>query len=56
MSAVKQLVRHIAVQRHGLRHLEEELHRLQTVCTHEYRETLSHRECRKCMKVESIHY
>ncbi|EGQ25991.1 hypothetical protein ABZ756_13950 [Mammaliicoccus sciuri] len=56
MTSAKQLVRHIVVQRQGLRELEEKLYKLQAECIHEYIETSTHRECEKCQKVESIHY
>ncbi|WP_153733602.1 hypothetical protein [Sporosarcina obsidiansis] len=56
MTVANQLVRQLAVQRQGLRQLEERLHQLQSECDHQFKETPTQRECEKCKKVESVHY
>lgn len=51
-----QLIHHITVKRQDLRQLEEKLTLLQAQCVHDFHEIVTHRECKKCLKIESVHY
>lgn len=53
---VEHLIHHITVKRKNLRELEEKLTLLQAQCMHDYVEIVTHRECKKCLKTESVHY
>lgn len=52
----EQLIQQITVKRENLRQLEEKLTLLQSGCAHHFVEIATHRKCKKCLKIESIHY
>lgn len=52
----EQLMHRITEQRQSLTQLEEKLRLLQDQCHHDFVEIVTYRECKKCLKMESIHY
>ncbi|MDV6378351.1 hypothetical protein ORD22_08840 [Sporosarcina sp. GW1-11] len=56
MTTANSLVYDIALTRQNLRQLELRLKQLQANCIHRFTESTTHRECKKCKFVESIHY
>lgn len=52
----KQLIHQIAAKQQNLHQLKEKLTLLQAQCMHDYVEIITHRKCRVCLKIESIHY
>lgn len=56
MTDADQLLHAIAEGKRQLISLKEKLEEVQLTCSHEYIEEKAYRICRKCKRMESLHY
>ncbi|MCG3089802.1 serine protease [Sporosarcina cyprini] len=56
MTTAEALLMEIMKGKHRLFQLEQQLREIQLQCQHDFQEEQTHRICRKCKRMESLHY